>query len=73
MTGTLSRMSPMMSTTQPDRRTPVIEVSPELRSVASGLSRSSACFACLHLPALVKQHRDASGVDGSALPIDLCC
>ncbi|MEE9384269.1 MAG: hypothetical protein V3V08_12760 [Nannocystaceae bacterium] len=27
------------------------------------MSRSSACFAGLHLPALVKQHRDASGVD----------
>ncbi len=41
----------------------VIEVSPDLSSVASGLSRSFACFADLYLPARVKQHRDASGVD----------
>ncbi|MEE9384166.1 MAG: hypothetical protein V3V08_12215 [Nannocystaceae bacterium] len=44
----------------------VLEVSPNLSSVASGVSRSSACIASiagLNIPALFKQHRDASGVD----------
>ncbi len=41
----------------------VLDVSHDVSSVASGLSRSFACFAGLHLPARVKQHSDASGVD----------
>ncbi len=41
----------------------MIEVSPDLSGVASGLSRSFACFAGLSIPALFKQHRDASGLD----------
>ncbi len=48
----------------------VIEVSPHLSSVASGLSRSFACLAGLKFPALFKQHCDASGVDDDLFRCD---